>query len=180
MFRKTYENPANRQIAMVADAVPIPRLPDLEGTRILVTDDERDARQMIAMALQNCGATVMAASSADDAVALAGKHNFDALVTDLAMPNGDGFSLIRALRLRGKKMPAIALSAMRGYEVEKEVHDAGFALHVDKPIELTYLTAAVADVIWNSKEKKYAKEEDDDTSHQFKEKFLKGLQTPLS
>ncbi|RYG69659.1 response regulator [bacterium] len=175
MFRKTYENPAYRQIAMVADAVPIPRQPDLEGARILVADDERDARQMIAMALQNCGATVYAASSADEAVNLAMKHEFDVLVTDLAMPGGDGFSLLRALRLRTKRMPAIALSAMRGQEVEKDVHDAGFALHVDKPIELTYLTAAVADVIWNAKEKKYTKVEDEDASHLFKEKFLKNL-----
>jgi CheY-like chemotaxis protein len=151
MFRKTYENPANRQIAMVTDAVPIDRQPNLDDTLILIADDERDARQMIVMALQNCGATVHAASSADEAVALAGKHDFDAVVTDLAMPNGDGFSLLRALRLRGKKMPAIALSAMRGMEIEKQVHDAGFALHVDKPIELTYLTCAVADVIWNTK-----------------------------
>lgn len=153
MFRKTYENPTNRQVAAVPDAVPIATHPNLTGCRILVADDERDARSMISLALQSCGAVVETAHTAEAAVTLAGKYDFDAVVSDLAMPGGDGFSLLRALRLRGKKMPVIALSAMRGEEIEKQVKDAGFALHVDKPIELSYLTAAVADVVWNSKNK---------------------------
>ncbi|HEX9995736.1 MAG TPA: response regulator [Abditibacterium sp.] len=151
MFRKTYETPLQRQIAAVPDANPVPAPASLEGMRVLVADDERDARAMISMALQNCGAVVETAHSVDDAVNLASKVDFDAVVTDLAMPGGDGFSLLRALRLRGRKMPVIALSAMRGSDVEKQVHEAGFALHVDKPIELSYLTAAVADVVYNSK-----------------------------
>jgi CheY-like chemotaxis protein len=153
MFRKHYDNPDIRQTAAIPDAVPIAAHANLTGARVLVADDERDARSMISLALQSCGATVETAHTAEAAVALASKYDFDAVVSDLAMPGGDGFSLLRALRLRGKKMPVIALSAMRGPEVEKEVKDAGFALHVDKPIELSYLTAAVADVIWNAKNK---------------------------
>ena len=151
MFRKTYENPLQRQVAAVPDAVPTHSPADLEGAHVLVADDERDARALIAMALQGCGALVETAHSAEVAVSLASKTDFDAVVTDLAMPGGDGFSLLRALRMRGRKMPVIALSAMRGGDIEQQVHDAGFALHVDKPIELSYLTAAVADVIWNAK-----------------------------
>jgi CheY-like chemotaxis protein len=151
MFRKTYEFPAQRQTAAIPDLVTITAHPNLEGTRILVADDERDARQMIQLALESCGAKVHAAYSADEAASLAGKYKFDVIVTDLAMPGGDGFSLLRRLRLRGDRTPAIALSAMRGSDIEKEVSEAGFIQHVDKPIEMSYLASAVADVIRTGK-----------------------------
>lgn len=147
MFRKNYEYPQHRETAATADFVKTQVHPHLEGVSVLVTDDERDARQMLAQSLENCGATVMTAYNVDDAMALVGKNKFDIIVSDLAMPGGDGFSLVRRLRLRGDRTPVIALSAMRGPNIEKEVKDAGFAQHVDKPIELSYLTSAVADVV---------------------------------
>ena len=151
MFRKTYDYPAQRQTAAIPDVVHTEAQPRLEGVRVLVADDERDARQMIAMALEHCGARVQTAFSADEASTLAGRQKFDVIVSDLAMPNGDGFSLIRRLRMRGDKTPAIALSAMRGPDIEREVIEAGFSQHVDKPIEMSYLAAAVADVVLKTK-----------------------------
>lgn len=151
MFRKTYEFPAQRQVAAIPDTIVTDIKPSLQGVRVLVADDERDARQMIALALETCGARVQTAYSADEASSLAIRNKFDVIVTDLAMPNGDGFSLIRRLRMRGDKTPAIALSAMRGADIEKEVQEAGFVQHVDKPIEMSYLTAAVADVVFKAK-----------------------------
>ena len=146
MFRRNYEHPEHREPAAVPDSIPSDADPHLQGLRILVADDERDARQMIRLALETHGASVMTAYNVDDAVAMTGKNHFDVIVSDLAMPGGDGFSLVRRLRLRGDRTPVIALSAMRGLDIEKEVREAGFAQHVDKPIELTYLASAVADV----------------------------------
>lgn len=154
MFRKNYEYPQHREPAATPDMVPIAAHPQLEGVKVLVADDERDARQMLQMALEACGASVMTAYNVDEAVGLAAKHSFDIVVSDLAMPGGDGFSLVRRLRLRGDKTPVIALSAMRGPNIEKEVREAGFAQHVDKPIELSYLTSAVADTVRLTRERK--------------------------
>lgn len=153
MFRKQYDITGHHHPAAVEDAVPITRSPDLNGIKVLVADDERDARAAVAAALQLNGALVATAHCADAAIALAGKHDFDVLVTDLSMPGGDGLSLLKALRLRGKKMPAIALSALCGGNVEKEVAEAGFALHIDKPIEMSYLASAVADLVFLEKSK---------------------------
>ncbi len=148
MFRKQYDITGHHQPAAVPDMIATTQPPDLSGIKVLVADDERDARAAVATALQMNGAIVGTAHCADAAISLASKHDFDVLVTDLSMPGGDGVALLKALRLRGKKMPAIALSALRGGSVEKEVSDAGFALHIDKPIEMTYLAAAVADLVF--------------------------------
>lgn len=153
MSRPSNADAVSSKTATVPDAVPIPMQASLIGARVLVADDERDSRSLISLALQSGGANVQTAHSAGEAVEMALKTDFDVLVTDLSMPNGDGFSLLRSLRLRGKKMPAIALSALRGPEIEKQVKDAGFALHLDKPIEVSFLTSAVADVIWNARQK---------------------------
>ncbi|MBW3636958.1 MAG: response regulator [Armatimonadetes bacterium] len=141
------------RVAAIPDAVPIPQQHTLIGARVLVADDERDARSLISLALQSAGAHVVTAHCASEAVKMALQNDFDILVTDLSMPDGDGFSLLRSLRLRGKKMPAIALSALRGPEIEQKVKDAGFALHLDKPIEVSFLTAAVTDALWHARQK---------------------------
>lgn len=154
MFRKNFESAAHYESATVPDVVPTDAHPNLQGIRVLVADDERDARQLIATALECCGAKVATAFCADDASAQAFRQKFDVIISDLAMPGGDGISLVKRLRLRGDRTPAIALSAMRGETVEKAVRDAGFTQHVDKPVELTFLAAAVADVVWRSRQGK--------------------------
>lgn len=147
MFRKQIEYPDHQAPPTIPDLVPVARQPNLKNARILVVDDEADARQMIALALQGCGAQVETAYNAEVAVNLTAREKFDAIVTDLAMPGGDGFSLLKRIRFRGDHTPAIVLSAMRGPEIECQVADAGFAQHLDKPLELSYLTAAVADLV---------------------------------
>ena len=153
MLRKIYEQAQMPQIATIPDTVPIERQPNLAGVKVLVVDDERDARQALSMALELCGAQVETAHNIEEALGATGRTQFDVILSDLAMPNGDGFAFIRGLRLRGKKMPVIALSAMRGPQIEKEVKDAGFSLHIDKPVELSYIAAAVADMVFWSKNK---------------------------
>ena len=151
MFRKQLEYPDHQAPAAIPDLVPIDEQPSLQNARILVVEDEADARQMISLALQGCGAKVETAYNAETAINLTAREKFDAIVTDLAMPGGDGFSLLKRMRFRGDRTPAIVLSAMRGPEIEQQVADAGFAQHIDKPIELSYLTAAVADLVSASK-----------------------------
>lgn len=147
MFHKNYEYPVQRADAAIRDLVPIEEHAVLTGARVLIADDERDAREMLSLALECCGAQVATAFSAEEAASLASRQKFDLIITDLAMPGGDGFSLLRRLRLRGDRTPAIALSAMRGHAIEMEVREAGFVQHVDKPIEMSFLAAAAADAI---------------------------------
>ena len=146
------ENSASPRAAAALSTAPHGNRVDLQGARILVTDDELDARRIVSIVLRAAGALVFTACSKDEALEIAGSNTFDALVTDLSMPGGDGFSLLEELRARGHQMPAIALSALSWHDVQARVQSAGFALHLEKPIELSTLTAAVADVIGGTAE----------------------------
>lgn len=145
------ENPDLPRAAAVPDSVAVENRADLHGARILVIDDELDARRIVSIVLRAAGALVFTANSKDEALYLASHQIFDALVSDLSMPGGDGFSLLEELRKQGHQMPAIALSALPWDDVRERVQSAGFALHLEKPVELSSLTAAVADVIGSSK-----------------------------
>jgi len=158
MFRKGFDSPNHHEYATAPDPFPAVPHPDLQGVKILVADDERDARQMITMALESCGAAVTGAYSADEAASQCFRHKFDVILTDLAMPGGDGISLIKRLRIRGDRTPVIALSGMRGDNVEQAVREAGFFQHLDKPIEVSFLTSAVADAVWTTREAKSRKQ----------------------
>ena len=127
----------------------------LEGLRILVVDDEPDAREMLSVLLTQAGAKVVTAGSCDETLALiAGEVESrfgarpDVLVADIAMPGGDGFDLIRSLREmeaeRGTRLPAIALTAYASEEDRARVLSAGFQMHIAKPVRLRDLTAAIA------------------------------------
>lgn len=135
------------RVAAIPHKTPLENRADLHGARILVTDDELDARRIVAIVLRAAGALVFTAQSKEEALELAQNNTFDALVSDLSMPGGDGFSLLEELRAQGHQMPAIALSALPWADVQARVQNAGFSLHLEKPIELSSLTAAVADVI---------------------------------
>ena len=154
MFRKGFDSSNHHESATCPDPIATVPHPSLQGVKVLVADDERDARQMITLALEGCGAAVTGAYNADEAASQCFRHKFDVIVTDLAMPGGDGISLIKRLRMRGVRTPVIALSAMRGDGVEEAVREAGFFQHLDKPIEVSFLTAAVADAVWTSREAK--------------------------
>lgn len=147
MAQNSNPNPQVPRLAAVPDAAPVENRADLHGARILVIDDELDARRIVSIVLRAAGALVFTAQSKEEALQIADKNQFDALVSDISMPGGDGISLLEELRSRGHRMPAIALSALPWADVQTRVQQAGFALHLEKPIELSALTAAVADVI---------------------------------
>ena len=120
----------------------------LAGVRVLVVEDEDDTRELLVTALEQCGAQVTSAPSAADALATFDRRPPDVLVSDLAMPDEDGFSLIRKVRSReagqGGAVPAAALTAYARTEDRIRALSAGFQKHLPKPIDPSDLIAAVA------------------------------------
>lgn len=133
--------------ATAPDSLPVENRADLHDMRILVIDDELDARRIVSIVLRAAGALVYTAHSKEEALQLAEHNSFHAVVTDISMAGGDGISLLEELRKRGHQMPAIALSALPLDSIQQRVEEVGFALHLEKPVELSALTAAVAGVI---------------------------------
>lgn len=121
---------------------------DLSGLRILVVDDEPDTCRLIKWILGECHAEVVTASSAAEALPLIKSAAPDILISDIGMPNVDGYEFLKQIRslesARGAKVPAIALTAFASRDDERKSHAAGFSVHVSKPIAPETLTATVA------------------------------------
>ncbi|HEY9432305.1 MAG TPA: ATP-binding protein [Blastocatellia bacterium] len=126
--------------------------PNLAGLRILVVDDEADARDLLAIRLQQYGADVITAPSAEAAMdALARlKPRPDLIVSDIAMPGEDGYSLIRRVRAmepqQGGRIPAIALTAYSRTKDRVQALAAGFQIHIPKPVNAAELAHAIAGI----------------------------------
>jgi PAS domain S-box-containing protein len=125
-------------------------LPTLEGLRVLVVDDEADARELIATMLQPYGVEVMAAASAVEALLALQEFQPDVLVSDIGMPGEDGYALIRQLRAlsqeQGGRIPAVALTAYARAEDRTQALLAGFQLHISKPVNQAELAAVIANL----------------------------------
>ncbi|MBV8357880.1 MAG: response regulator [Deltaproteobacteria bacterium] len=122
----------------------------LDGTRILLVDDDVDARAAMSRILEQNGAMVVTAADVDSAIAELERFGPQVLVSDIAMPERDGFELIREVRARGysyQALPAIALTAFARPEDRSRVLLAGYQAYATKPINATELTAAVAALI---------------------------------
>jgi PAS domain S-box-containing protein len=128
---------------------------ELAGVRALVVDDEDDARELIETALTQYGADVVAVSSAAEAYALItatpSQERPDVMVTDIGMPDEDGYSLIRRVRdwerSRGAYIPAVALTAYGRSDDRMRALKAGFQMHVAKPVEPTELVVVITSLI---------------------------------
>ena len=124
--------------------------PSLAGVRVLAVDDEPDARHLVKRILEQCHAVVTTAASVSDALAALAAARFDVLVSDIGMPDRDGFDLIRQLRSlpadAGGKTPAVALTALARVEDRRRALLAGFQIHVPKPVDPAELLAVVASV----------------------------------
>jgi len=133
------------------DGSVVAGLTPLKGLRVLVVDDDADAREMLTMILEEAGADVTAASSADEAVAVFEGLRPAVVVSDIGMPGGDGYSLIRRLRaLEGdgtRAIPAVALTAYAREEDRTQALGCGFQAHLAKPIEPGELTAVISRLI---------------------------------
>jgi CheY-like chemotaxis protein len=124
--------------------------PHLNGLNILVVDDEVDTRDLLRATLSECGAQVDVAGSVTEAFALMAACLPDVIISDIGMPDEDGYDLIRRLRSMplegGGKVPAIALTAYARVEDRLKALRAGFQMHVPKPVELAELVTVVASV----------------------------------
>jgi len=134
------------------DVPPANECPErLDGVRVLVVDDEPDARDMLSAGLGHCGAQVTAASSAREALEALAGLKFDVLISDIGMPDVDGYELIRLVRELppevGGRTPAVALTAYARAEDRLRALRAGFEMHVSKPVELTELVVVIANIV---------------------------------
>lgn len=120
----------------------------LSGLRVLIVDDEIDTREFLVIALEQYGAEVIAAASADEAMRLLERLKPSVMVSDIGMPVEDGYTLIRRIRAlapkQGGTIPAAALTAYVREEDRIQALQAGFQMHVPKPIEPMQLVAVVA------------------------------------
>jgi PAS domain S-box-containing protein len=120
----------------------------LAGLGVLVVDDEADARELLTAVLTSYGAQVRTAATVEDGVRLLRAQVPDVLVSDIGLPNEDGYALIRRVRAlpdeQGGKVPAAALTAYASLEDHRRALSAGFQVHVTKPIEPADLALMVA------------------------------------
>ena len=131
-------------VAAVIGSRPLVRL---DGLRVLVVDDEADARRVLVLVLEQVGAIVTAAGSVREAIEALRKARLDVLVSDLGMPDQDGFDLIRQVRDEGydaRDLPAVALTAFVQKDDARLALLAGFQVHVPKPIDPHDLTSVIA------------------------------------
>ena len=121
----------------------------LVGLKVLVVDDDADAREVVSMALAQSGARTAAASSVREALQILTDFKPDVLVSDIAMPGEDGLTLIRRVRALGdglSRVPAIALTGVVEASDKRRVLTAGFQQFVPKPVESDELAAIVRDL----------------------------------
>jgi len=120
----------------------------LQGTRMMVVDDEEDARALMRTALGSYGADVVAVGSAGDALAEIERHIPDVIVSDIGMPHEDGYALIRRVRARaaaeGGSVPAIAVTAYASQHDRAAAESAGYQAHVAKPFEPAEVASLIA------------------------------------
>ena len=123
----------------------------LRGLSVLIIEDDADSREMLSVLLENAGAVPVAAGTVTEGLRLLGDLQIDVVLSDIGMPERDGFDLIRALRAfpnpRVRRAPALAVTAFARAEDRRRILAAGFDAHVSKPVEPIELFRAVADVM---------------------------------
>ena len=123
-------------------------LPSLVGLKVLVVDDEADTRELIREVLKECNAEVILSRSAAEALEALEQYQPDILISDLGMPDEDGYSLISKIRAlpaeRGGHVPAAALTAYARAEDRMRVLRSGFQFHLPKPVDSAELVTVVA------------------------------------
>jgi signal transduction histidine kinase/CheY-like chemotaxis protein len=136
------------QPAQRDEVIPFEGLPSLQGLKVLVVDDEPDTRELIREVLKECGSEVITSRSAAEALEALDQYKPDILISDLGMPDEDGYSLISKIRAlpaeRGGQIPAAALTAYARAEDRMRVLRSGFQFHLPKPVDSAELVTVVA------------------------------------
>jgi PAS domain S-box-containing protein len=127
------------------------RVADLSGCKVLVVDDQEDARDLVKRVLTECKAEVIAVADAQEALAALARERPDVIVSDIGMPDVDGIQLLGRIRglgaAQGGDVPALALTAFARPEDQSRVLAAGFAVHLSKPLEPSELVAKIAQLV---------------------------------
>jgi PAS domain S-box-containing protein len=148
-IREAARGTASR-LAGVVGTEPFELRPELKGLKVLVVDDEDDARDLLVAVLEKCGSVVTSAGSAAAALDKIRLERPDVLVSDIGMPDEDGYALIRKVRALGYEgganIPAAALTAYARAEDRRKALDAGYMMHIPKPVEPTELVAVIANL----------------------------------
>jgi CheY-like chemotaxis protein len=128
---------------------------DLNGVEILVVDDDIDAREFVTFLLEQYGARVRAVSSASEALTALTQSLPDVLLSDIGMPDVDGYMLMQQVRTlppeQGGQIPAIALTAYAGEINYQQAIAAGFQRHISKPVEPAELVAVITSLAKRSR-----------------------------
>ena len=118
----------------------------LNGLHVLVVDDEQDTRELVAALMTTCGAEVFSVSSATEALDQMERQRFDLLISDIGMPEMNGYDLISRIRQLGEEhggtTPAVALTAYAGFDDRKRALAAGYEMHLAKPFAAAELISA--------------------------------------
>ena len=137
--------------AAIPTAVPAAASSLLENLRIVVVDDDDDGRTLTSLILTEAGATVRSVATVREALQVLESDHADALVSDIGLPDQDGYSLIREIRRReaeqGGFLPALALTGYARPEDRTRSLTEGFQAYISKPVEPKNLTAAIAVMI---------------------------------
>jgi signal transduction histidine kinase/DNA-binding response OmpR family regulator len=126
--------------------------PSLKGLKILVVDDEPETRELLQFLLEQCESVVSTAGNAPQALALLEREQFDVLISDVGMPDEDGYSLIKRVRGLGSvhaALPALALTAYARAEDRTQALRAGFNMHLAKPIDPGELLVVIETLVRN-------------------------------
>jgi CheY-like chemotaxis protein len=147
VFRLPLEGARPRMLPAVAGKLTA--LPGVHGLRVLIADDDRDARDVLRMLLEAYGGEVVTVASAAEALSALTASAFDALIADIGMPNEDGYSLMRSVRnlppdVIARAIPAIAVTAYASLRERDDAIAAGFTAHLGKPFDPDKLIATLA------------------------------------
>ena len=129
------------------------RIPSLDGLQLLIVDDEADTRDLLKFVLEKYGAEVLTAASAREAMAALTENpgRYDVLISDIGMPEENGYFLIRQVRAlaaeAGGKIPAAALTAYASDQEQERAIEAGFQTHIAKPIKPVQLGLIIANLV---------------------------------
>jgi CheY-like chemotaxis protein len=134
----------------VSAPAALDRTAALKGLKVMLVEDEFDTREMVAEGLEQSGATVLLAATGAEALRVLARHTPDVLVSDIGMPEMDGYELLQKIRSenapRLRTIPAVALTAFASDEDKRKSAQAGYHAYLVKPVTLTELISTVASV----------------------------------
>ena len=154
------EDVHERDVRATTTSAPFVPEPLLRGVRVLFVEDEAHTRAVVQWLLEQCGAIVAPATCAREALAMfdaaateaasaEGDQRFDVLVSDVGLPEQDGYELLTEVRRRpgGQRLPALALTAYAREEDRQRAIDAGFSAYLAKPVEPRMLVEMLAGMV---------------------------------